>query len=116
MLRNELGSLQEAEASVWTLISDVFRTIVAGMVLHFLLAIVAGAITYQVMVSLSLIPIYFINRNKEKDDVFAERTVVIVRTILGTLLATMAYFIALYSFAEWLLLILSLLLIAAALL
>lgn len=112
LLRNELNDLQNSDSSIWVLISNVFNNVVAGLMLHFLLAILAAFIVYQIIVLLSLIPIYIISRSKAKDSVFAERTVVVIRTVLGALLGITTYFITLYSFTEWLLLILSLLIIA----
>lgn len=111
LLQNELTALENQKNPIWTTLGDIFSTIILGMFFHFFIAIFIAFVVYQILRILSLIPIFIIVKNNPDETVFAERAIVVVRVILGTILAVMAYFIVLYSFAEWLLLVISFLII-----
>ena len=112
LLRNELAALEKSEQSIWSLLGNIFTQVIAGMMFHFLLALLAAFVAYQAIVLLSLLPIKLIAQTKAKNRLVAERTVVVVRTLFAAVLAVTTYFVTLYSFTEWLLLMLSVLFIA----
>jgi hypothetical protein len=112
LLRNDLRQFQKADNPLWSKLGDIFTDIIVAMILHFFLAVGAAFAMYQTIRLLSLLPIKILNRKKIAGTIFAERAVVISRIVMGSILAVMTYFVILYSFSEWLLLVLSLLLIA----
>jgi predicted nucleic acid-binding Zn-ribbon protein len=112
LLENELTLLRQSKNPIWSTLADIFSNVVAGIIIHFFIAVAAAVLIYQIIKLLSLIPIVFINKNKPKETVFAERAIVVTRSLLGGMLAVLVYFVVLYSFAEWLLLVLSTLIIA----
>lgn len=107
LLNNELSALEKDQSPIWTTLSDIFSNIIVSVVLHFFIAILVAFLVYQAIRFLSLIPITFIVRNNPGETVFAERAIVVVRIVIGAILALMAYFVVLYSFAEWLMLVIS---------
>jgi hypothetical protein len=112
LLRSELTTLKKAKNPIFSTMGDIFSTIVVGIILHFFAAIIAAFFTYQFVRLLSFIPIYFVTKNKPAGTVLAERAIVIGRNIVGVVLSLLIYFTVLYSFAEWLLLVISVLIIA----
>jgi len=76
-----------------------------------LIALFIAFLVYQAVRLLSLFPIYIIKKNNPEETAFAERAIVVARIVVGGILAIMIYFVVLYSFAEWLLLVVSLLII-----
>ncbi|MGH1487187.1 MAG: hypothetical protein ACRBCI_13320 [Cellvibrionaceae bacterium] len=116
LLENELASLEQSKNPIWSTLGDIFSNVIVGIMLHFLIAVAAAIIVYQVIRLISFIPIAFITKNKPDETVFAERAIVVGRAILGSVFAVLIYFIVLYSFAEWLLLVLSTLIIAGIIL
>ncbi len=111
LLKNELENIQKQESPIWTTLGDIFLNIIFKIVLNFFSAIFAAFFVYQAIRLISLIFIKIIvNKNPEKT-VFAERAIVVGRVVLGVLLALITYFVVLYSFSEWLLLVLSFLII-----
>jgi hypothetical protein len=112
LLRSELSTLKEKKNPILSTMGDIFSTILVGIILHFFAAIIAAFLVYQFVRLLAVVPIYFVTKNKPSGTVLAERAIIIGRNIIGFILAVLVYFTVLYSFAEWLLLVLSVLIIA----
>ncbi|MGH1440617.1 MAG: coiled-coil domain-containing protein [Cellvibrionaceae bacterium] len=111
LLSNELAVLERQKNPIWSTLGDIFSTIILSILFHFFIAVVVAFLVYQAIRLLTLLPIYIIAKNNPGEAVTAEHAVVIFRVVIGSLLAVMTYFIVLYSFAEWLLLVVSFLLI-----
>ncbi len=116
LLRNDLIELREADNPIWETLRDIFTNVIVVLVLHFFVAIGASFLVYQVVRVFSFIPIMLIRKNSSKKTVFAERIIIVVRSVVSVVLTTMTYFVILYSFGEWLLLVFSLLIIAGLML
>jgi len=111
LLDNELIALEKQKNPIWSTLGEIFSKIILSIVFHFFVAVVVAFLVYQAIRLLSLLPIYFIAKNNPGEIVTAEHAIVVVRVVMGSMLALMTYFIVLYSFAEWLLLVISFLII-----
>ncbi len=116
LLNKDLESLKESKNPIWTTLGEIFTGIIVGILLHFIVAIAAAFFVYQCIRLLSLIPIRLLRRKNPDDTVFVERAIVIGRVVLGVMLMVLTYFVVLYTFGEWLLLVISLLIIAGIIL
>ncbi|MBX2810017.1 MAG: hypothetical protein KTR20_15465, partial [Cellvibrionaceae bacterium] len=116
LLVNELQALKQEKNPLWTTIGDIVRDIVIVMIVHFFLAVAAAFLMYQLLRVLAAIFIFIASRLRSRQVVFVERTITLVRTILGVILGVLVYLIVLYSFAEWLLLVISVLILAGLIL
>ena len=116
LLENELVALKTAKSPIWSTITDIFINIISEILLHFLVALLAAFLAYQAVKLLSVLIIAVLPKNKKGDHKFAHRTITVGRFLLGGIITIITYFIVLYSFAEWLLLVLSLLVIASLIL
>lgn len=112
LLKKELSELEKESNPIWVTLKDVFSDIILAVVIHFFVALLVAFLVYQFIRLLSLIPIYIVVKRNPGETVFAERAIVVVRVILGVILAVIAYFVVLYSFSEWLVLFISMLLLA----
>ena len=112
LLQNELIALKQSDNPIWITLGAIFTGIALAMIFHFFLAVLAGFVMYQLVKFLSFIPLSFIKRRKTSDSAFVERAVSLVRAVIGMVLAVMVYFVVLYSVAEWLLLLISFLIVA----
>ncbi len=116
LLRNDLIELREADNPIWETLRDIFANVIVVLVLHFFVAIGASFLVYQIVRLFSFIPIMLIRKNNSTKTVFAERIIIVVRSVVSVVLTMMTYFVVLYSFGEWLLLVFSLLIIAGLML
>ncbi|MBX2808931.1 MAG: hypothetical protein KTR20_09910 [Cellvibrionaceae bacterium] len=111
LLVNELAALKQEENPLWTTIGDVVSNLVMLMIAHFFIAVASAFLVYQVVRLLAAVLIFIVSKVRAKQVVFVERTITLARTILGVVLAVLVYLIVLYSFTEWLLLVLSVLIL-----
>ena len=109
LLENELAGLKTAKNPIWTTIGDIFVNIVFEILLHLIVAIVAACAAYQAIKWLSIIIIKLLPNNHKGGYKFAQRPIEIGRIIVSAIVTVSVYFIVLYSFTEWLLIVLSLL-------
>lgn len=116
LLNKDLDALKKSKNPIWTTLGEIFTGIIIGILLHFIVAIAAAFFVYQCVRLLSLIPIRLLRRKNPDETVFIERAIVIGRIVLGVMLTVLTYFVVLYTFGEWLLLVISLLIIAGVIL
>ncbi len=116
LLNKDLAGLKESKNPIWTTLGDIFTGVIIGILLHFIIAIAAAFFVYQCIRLLSLIPIRLLRRKNPDETVFVERAIVIGRVVIGVMLMVLTYFVVLYTFGEWLLLVISLLIIAGIIL
>ena len=116
LLNKDLDNLKKTKNPIWTTLGDIFTDVIVEILLHLMIAVAAAIIVYQCVRLLSLIPIRLISKKNPDATLFAERTIVIARVVIGVLLMVLTYFVVLYGFGEWLLLVLSLLIIAGIIL
>jgi hypothetical protein len=116
LLNKDLKDLRESQETVWTSLKDIFKSVIVGILLHFMAAVAAAIFVYQCVRILSLIPIKLIRRKKSHSKLFAERAIVFGRILIGVVFMMLTYFVVLYSLNEWLLMVLSLLIIAGIIL
>ena len=113
LLQNELEALKTAKSPIWTTIGDIFVNIVFEILLHLSFAVLAAVLAYQAIKWLSVIIINVLPKNKVGDHKFAQRSIEIGRLVLGSVVTIVTYFIVLYSLTEWLLIVVSLLIVAS---
>jgi hypothetical protein len=116
LLNKDLTDLKKSEGTIWSSLGDIFRDVIVGILLHLLIAVAAAIFVYQCVRLLSLIPIQLIRKKTPNATLFAERAIVFGRVVIGIIFMVFTYFVVLYSFSEWLLIVLSLLIIAGLIL
>jgi hypothetical protein len=116
LLNKDLVDLKKSESTIWSSLGEIFREVIIGILLHLMIAVAAAIFVYQCIRLLSLIPIQLIRKNTPQATLFAERAIVFGRVVIGIILMVLSYFVVLYSFNEWLLIVLSLLIIAGLIL
>jgi hypothetical protein len=116
LLNKDLTDLKKSEGTIWSSLGDIFRDVIVGILLHLLIAVAAAIFVYQCVRLLSLIPIQLIRKKTPDATLFAERAIVFGRVVIGITFMVSTYFVVLYSFSEWLLIVLSLLIIAGLIL
>jgi hypothetical protein len=116
LLNKDLTDLKKSEGTIWSSLGDIFRDVIVGILLHLLIAVAAAIFVYQCVRLLSLIPIQLIRKKTPNATLFAERAIVFGRVVIGIIFMVFTYFLVLYSFSEWLLIVLSLLIIAGLIL
>lgn len=116
LLNKDLVDLRKSESTIWSSLKNIFREVIVGILLHLLIAVAAAIFVYQCVRILSLIPIQLIRKKTPNTTLFAERAIVFGRVVIGVIFMVFTYFVVLYSFSEWLLIVLSLLIIAGLIL
>ena len=112
LLQNELVALKTAKSSIWSTITGIFTNIVFEILWHFFIAVAIACVAYQAIKWLSIIIIRVLPDNKKRGHKFAQRSIEIGQIMLGSVVTIVTYFIVLYSFTEWLLIVISLLVFA----
>ena len=115
LLNSDLKRLQIEGNPVWSNIGKTTRTIAISMGLHFMAALAAAVIAYYIIFLLGMIPLTLLGRKRHRQIVFLERLINLLRRMLGVLLAVFVFLMMLYGFSEWMILALSLVLMAAVL-
>ncbi len=116
LTNNELNTLLETENPLWENLGTILKTTVVSMLLHLLLAFLSAMLIYQIISFLCKIPIWIINKRKtQRRLVLAERLISLTKRFLSISCATLGYLVVLYAFSEWLLLVISVLVVVAAL-
>lgn len=115
LLNSDLKRLQEEGNPIWNSLGNNTRTMAISMGLHFMAALAAAVIAYYVIFLLGMIPLSLLGRKHTRQFVFLERLINLIRRLLGILLAVFVFLMMLYGFSEWIILGLSVVLIAAVL-
>lgn len=115
LLNNSLDELLQKENPLWENLGSIVKTTVVSMVAHLFLAIFAAFFVYNLIGFIASIPVYILNKKRYKKYILAERAIHLVKRFTAIVCATLTYLIVLYSFSEWLILVISVLVVVAAL-
>ena len=115
LLNSDLMRLREQGNPIWNSLGKTTKTIAISMGLHFMAALAAAVIAYYIIFLAGMIPLALLGRKRPRQIVFLERLINLVRRMLGILLAVFVFMMMLYGLNEWIILGLSVVLIAAVL-
>ena len=115
LLNGELSRLREEGNPIWTGLRQAGRTIAVSMGLHLFTALAAALALYYTVVLIGALPLLLLGRKRTRHYIFMERVINLVKRLFGIILAIFVYMMMLYSLNEWMILGISLLLLAAVL-
>lgn len=112
LIRSNIKELNAEQNPMWETLTQSARNTGVTMALHLMAALVITLIVYQVILLIGKVPVYLLSKRKGKQFIFVERTIHLVTQSIATVLAALIYMVLLYSFSEWMLLIISLVIVA----
>lgn len=115
LLEGDLKQLMDSETSLWSTIVDGVKSLFVNMGLNFTMALLSALVVYYSIGMLGRIPVLLLDKRR-KQYIFVERSVKLIKHLLGALLASLVYVTILYIQAEWVILLLSIAILIACLL
>ncbi|GLS25363.1 hypothetical protein [Marinibactrum halimedae] len=115
LIHSEIKRLEAAQNPIWETISTTAKNIARSMGIHLIVAILAAALIYQLISLLGRLPILILGKQRPEQFISFERSINLIKRMVGATLGTLVYLMVLYGFSEWLILVLSLIIIASIL-
>lgn len=112
LLQAELENIRGGEDPLWANVIRLANSFITSILYYFLLALLLAFFAYQLVAVMARIPKLMIDKRQPKRYVFAERTINLAKTVVGLLAAIFVYLTVLYGSGQWVLLVISLFLLA----
>lgn len=101
ILSYKLNDEINSESPLWESLKDLLGRFAGTMLLHLSFALIAAWLTYKLIRYIAKIPMYFLGKSDSNSRIFAERSVNLGTSVLAWLFAIMMLLVVLYSFSEW---------------
>jgi predicted nucleic acid-binding Zn-ribbon protein len=115
LLNSELERLQKEGNPIMSGLRQAGKTIAVSMGLHLTAALAAALAVYYIIALIGSLPLLVLERRRPTHYIFMERLINLVKHMFGIIFAVFVYMMMLYSLSEWIILGISLVLLAAAL-
>jgi len=115
LLTGELSRLRKEGNPIWNSLGQAGRTIAVSMGMHLFAALAAALAVYYAIVLLGAVPLLLLGRRRPRHYIFLDRLINLIKRVFGIILAVFVYMMMLYSLNEWMILGISLVLLAAVL-
>lgn len=112
ILHNKLLDVKSDKSLLWQNISELLISFASSILYYFVIALFLAYVAFQIVVLIARIPKLLIDKKQPRRYVFAERSINFVKNTVGFIIATTIYLTVLYASGQWVLLVISLFLIA----
>lgn len=112
ILKAELAAIQGDKNPLWSNVLDLANSFVTSILYYLMLAVLFAVIAYQAVSLLARLPKLLIDKRQPKRYVFVARIINLAKGVLGAIAGIAVYLMVLYASGQWVLLVLSLFVIA----
>ncbi len=112
ILNNKLDDIRSDKSLLWENVSQLLISFASSILYYLVIALILSYVAFQIIVLIAKLPKLLIDKRQPRRYVFAERTINLIKNTVGFIVATTVYLTVLYASGQWVLLVLSLFVIA----
>jgi hypothetical protein len=111
LLETELEKVRAGDNPFWSNITSLVKSFAASMLYYLMIALFFGFVAFQIVKLIVKLPRLMVDKRKPKRYVFVTRTINLIQNGIGFSLAVVAYLVVLYGSGQWVLLVVSIIIL-----